>query len=132
MSSFQDIINSRLVQKITQDSETIIQSEDVLSVHVTNQNKEASCFFNVVYETTDQQVANTSLVDAWGNMEMALKGTIKIIGKNFERGKILHHIESGAGKFASADALLNTPFRNKWSNCFRIISLTNPFCNFLT
>jgi polysaccharide export outer membrane protein len=48
---------------------------------------EASSFFNVIGETTDQQVANTYLVNASGEIEMALIGTVSIAGSTTESAK---------------------------------------------
>ncbi|MBI1287890.1 MAG: polysaccharide export protein [Flavobacteriales bacterium] len=78
ISYFQDVSDSLSTQKISKGFEAVIQSGDILSVHVSSLSKEASSFFNVVGETTDQQVANTYLVDADGNIEMPLIGLIHV------------------------------------------------------
>ena len=80
ISYFQDVSDSLSIQKITKGFEAIIQPGDILSIHVTSLSKEASSFFNVVGETTDQQVANTYLVDALGNIEIPLIGMINVAG----------------------------------------------------
>lgn len=80
ISYFQDITDSLSIQKISHDFEAVIQSGDILSIHVTSLSNEASSFFNVVGETTDQQVANTYLVNARGEIEMPLIGTIRVDG----------------------------------------------------
>ncbi|MGB1318127.1 MAG: hypothetical protein ACPG5W_07965, partial [Flavobacteriales bacterium] len=59
ISYFQDVSDSLSIQKISQGFEAVIQTGDLLSIHVTSLSQEASSFFNVVGETTDQQVANT-------------------------------------------------------------------------
>lgn len=78
ISYFQDVSDSLSTQTITRDFEAIIQPGDILSVHVSSLSKEASSFFNVVGETSDQQVANTYLVDADGRIEMPLIGGIQV------------------------------------------------------
>ncbi len=88
ISYFQDISDTLSVQKITRDFEAIIQGGDILSIHVTSLSKEASSFFNVVGETTDQQVANTYLVNAAGNIEMPLIGTVQVSGKSTQEAKL--------------------------------------------
>jgi len=87
ISYFQDVSDSLSIQKISQDFEAIIQSGDILSIHVTSLSQEASSFFNVVGETTDQQVANTYLVNASGNIEMPLIGAISVAGTSSEAAK---------------------------------------------
>lgn len=81
ISYFQDISDSITVQRITQEFEARIVTGDILSVHVSSLSAEASSFFNVVGEKTDQQVANTYLVDAGGNIEMPLIGTVNVAGR---------------------------------------------------
>ncbi|MCB0755958.1 MAG: polysaccharide export protein [Flavobacteriales bacterium] len=80
ISYFQDISDSLSVQKITQGFEARIAAGDILSIHVSSLSAEASSFFNVVGEETDQQVANTYLVDADGNIEMPLIGSVQVGG----------------------------------------------------
>lgn len=80
ISYFQDIQDSLTTQSITKDFDALIQPGDILSVHVSSLSKEASSFFNVVGETTDEQVANTYLVDAQGNIEMPLIGNVNLLG----------------------------------------------------
>lgn len=80
ISYFQDVSDSLSVQKISQDFEAVIQTGDLLSIHVTSLSQEASSFFNVEGERTDQQVANTYLVDGSGNIEMPLIGEILVAG----------------------------------------------------
>ena len=63
---------------MTQGFEAVIQSGDILSIHVSSLSKEASVFFNVIGERTDEQVANTYLVDASGAIEIPLIGIIKV------------------------------------------------------
>ncbi len=89
ISYFQDVSDSLSVQAITQDFEAVVQAGDILSIHVTSLSKEASSFFNVVGENTDQQVANTYLVDAAGNIEMPLIGTVKVGGVSSQVAKFL-------------------------------------------
>ena len=81
ISYFQDISDTLTTQGINRNFEAILQSGDLLSIHVTSLSKEASSFFNVIGETTDQQVANTYLVDASGNIEMPLIGEVEVAGK---------------------------------------------------
>lgn len=78
ISYFQDVSDSTSVQNITKDFEAKIQEGDLLSIHVTSLSKEASSFFNVIGESTDQQVANTYLVDASGIIEMPLIGEVQV------------------------------------------------------
>jgi len=80
ISYFQDVSDSLSIQKISRGFEAVIQPGDILSIHVTSLSKEASSFFNVVGETTDEQVANTYLVDALGNIEIPLIGVISVAG----------------------------------------------------
>lgn len=87
ISYFQDIADTLSVQKITQEFEAIIQSGDLLSIHVTSLSTEASSFFNVQGERTDQQVANTYLVDASGNIEMPLIGKVLVAGSTSQEAK---------------------------------------------
>lgn len=87
ISYFQDLEDVVSIQKITQDFKAVIQSGDILSIHVTSLSKEASSFFNVVGENGDQQVANTYLVDASGNIEMPLIGTVTVIGSTTQEAK---------------------------------------------
>lgn len=89
ISYFQDISDSLSVQAITQDFEAIIQPGDILSIHVTSLSSEASSFFNVIGETSDHQVANTYLVNASGNIEMPLIGTVKVAGVSSQVAKFL-------------------------------------------
>lgn len=78
ISYFQDIEDSLTTQPVTKDFEAIIQPGDILSVHVSSLSKEASSFFNVVGETTDEQVANTYLVSGRGDIEMPLIGSVEV------------------------------------------------------
>ena len=87
ISYFQDIADTLSIQKITQDFEAVIQAGDIVSIHVTSLSEEASSFFNVTGERTDQQVANTYLVDASGNIEMPLIGAVNIAGETSQRAK---------------------------------------------
>lgn len=87
ISYFQDIADSLSIQQITKDFEAIIQPGDILSVHVTSLSQEASSFFNVVGETSDQQVANTYLVSAAGEIEMPLIGSIELVGKTSQEAR---------------------------------------------
>lgn len=80
ISYFQDISDSITVQRISQQFEARIVAGDILSIHVSSLSAEASSFFNVVGEETDQQVANTYLVDADGNIEMPLIGVVPVGG----------------------------------------------------
>lgn len=80
ISYFQDISDTISTQRITQEFEAIIQPGDILSIHVTSLSVEASSFFNVQGEKTDQQVANTYLVDATGTIEMPLIGEVDVAG----------------------------------------------------
>lgn len=88
ISYFQDISDSISLQKITQDFQAVIQEGDILSIHVTSLSPEASSFFNVVGENGDQQVANTYLVDASGEIEMPLIGAVKVEGKTSQEAKL--------------------------------------------
>jgi len=72
---------------INQSFEARIQTGDLLSIHITSLSKEASSFFNVIGEDTDQQVANTYLVDGAGNIEMPLIGSISVSGKSTQVAK---------------------------------------------
>ena len=72
---------------MTQGFEAVIQSGDILSIHVSSLSKEASSFFNVIGERTDEQVANTYLVDASGVIEIPLIGTIKVAGMTTQTAK---------------------------------------------
>lgn len=87
ISYFQDLEDAISVQKITKDFEAVIQAGDILSIHVTSLSQEASSFFNVVGENGDQQVANTYLVDAAGNIEMPLIGTVNVTGSTTQEAK---------------------------------------------
>lgn len=87
ISYFQDITDSLSVQKITQGFEAVIQSGDILSIHVSSLSKEASSFFNVIGEKTDEQVANTYLVDAYGLIELPLIGPVKVSGLTTQYAK---------------------------------------------
>lgn len=89
ISYFQDIEDTLTVQSITKDFEAVIQSGDIISVHVSSLSKEASSFFNVIGERTDEQVANTYLVDAIGAIEMPLIGSVVIAGKTSQEAKLL-------------------------------------------
>ncbi|HAP68270.1 MAG TPA: sugar transporter [Flavobacteriales bacterium] len=81
ISYFQDVSDSLSIQKITKDFEAVIQPGDILSIHVSSLSPEASSFFNVVGETSDQQVANTYLVSAAGNVEIPLIGSVTVAQK---------------------------------------------------
>lgn len=87
ISYFQDVSDSTSAQKITRSFEAVIQSGDILSIHVSSLSQEASSFFNVVGETTDQQVANTYLVNASGDIEMPLIGIVNVSGRTTEAAK---------------------------------------------
>lgn len=87
ISYFQDISDSTAVQQITQKFQAVIQPGDILSIYVTSLSKEASSFFNLVGESTDQQVANTYLVDASGNIEMPLVSSVNVAGMTTEEAK---------------------------------------------
>jgi len=87
ISYFQDISDTISTQPISHNFEARIQSGDLLSIHVTSLSKEASSFFNVEGEITDKQVANTYLVDAAGNIEMPLIGSITVAGKSTQIAK---------------------------------------------
>ncbi|MFT7153322.1 MAG: polysaccharide export outer membrane protein [Alteromonas macleodii] len=87
ISYFQDISDTISTQPINQEFEASIQSGDLLSIHVTSLSKAASSFFNVSGEAIDQQVANTYLVDAVGNIEMPLIGSIEVAGKSTQIAK---------------------------------------------
>lgn len=89
ISYFQDIEDTLTIQNITKDFEAIIQTGDIISVHVSSLSKEASSFFNVVGERTDEQVANTYLVDASGSIEMPLIGAVSIAGKTSQEAKLI-------------------------------------------
>jgi polysaccharide export outer membrane protein len=88
ISYFQDVMDTLSIQKITRGFEAIIQPGDILSIHVTSLSQEASSFFNVVGESTDQQVANTYLVNASGSIEMPLIGTVKVSDRTTEVAKL--------------------------------------------
>lgn len=89
ISYFQDISDTLTTQKITREFEAVIQPGDILSIHVSSLSKEASSFFNIVGETTDQQVANTYLVSPSGTIEMPLVGPIGVAGRTSENAKSL-------------------------------------------
>jgi len=89
ISYFQDVLDSVSTQTITQNFEAVIQSGDIISIHVTSLSAEASSFFNVVGENSDQQVANTYLVNAAGNIEMPLIGPVKVEGSTTQIAKYL-------------------------------------------
>ena len=89
ISYFQDVSDTLTTQKIGQDFQAIIQPGDIVSIHVTSLSKEASSFFNVVGETSDQQVANTYLVDAAGQIEVPLVGPVTIAGSTSQQAKNL-------------------------------------------
>jgi polysaccharide export outer membrane protein len=89
ISYFQDLQDSISIQKITKDFEAVIQAGDILSIHVTSLSQEASSFFNVVGENGDKQVANTYLVDAGGNIEMPLIGTVSVVGSTTQEAKAI-------------------------------------------
>ena len=89
ISYFQDIADTLSTQSITKDFEAVIQTGDIISVHVSSLSKEASSFFNVIGERTDEQVANTYLVDATGAIEMPLIGSVVIAGKTSQQAKAL-------------------------------------------
>jgi len=80
ISYFQDISDTLSIQQITKDFEAHIAAGNILSIHVSSLSAEASSFFNVIGEETDQQVANTYLVDANGDIEMPLIGTVSVGG----------------------------------------------------
>jgi polysaccharide export outer membrane protein len=109
ISYFQDISDSLSVQKISTDFEAVVQSGDILSVHVSSLSKEASSFFNVVGETSDQQVANTYLVDANGQIEMPLIGSIKVGGLTTQEAK--QNMKALLSKYL-ADPTVNIRIRN--------------------
>ncbi len=109
ISYFQDIGDTLSIQKISRDFEAVIQSGDILSIHVTSLSNEASSFFNVIGETTDQQVANTYLVNASGEIEMPLIGSVPIAGKTSESGKQL--IKEKLQKYL-VDPTVNLRIRN--------------------
>ena len=87
ISYFQDISDSASVQSILQEYEAIIQPGDIVSIHVSSLSDEASNFFNATGERTDEQVANTYLVDASGNIEMPLIGEVNISGMTSQIAK---------------------------------------------
>lgn len=89
ISYFQDISDSVSTQKITREFEAVIQAGDILSIHVSSLSKEASSFFNIVGETTDEQVANTYLVSPSGTIEMPLIGSVNVSGLTSENAKAL-------------------------------------------
>lgn len=97
ISYFQDIGDSLSRETITQDFEAVIQPGDLLSIHVTSLSKEASSFFNVVGEDSDQQVANTYLVDADGEIEIPLIGAVTVSGKTTQEAKA--EIKERLGKY---------------------------------
>ena len=97
ISYFQDIGDTLSVERITQDFEAIIQPGDLLSIHVTSLSKEASSFFNVVGEYSDQQVANTYLVDSDGEIEIPLIGPVNVSGSTTQEAKAL--IKEKLGKY---------------------------------
>jgi len=109
ISYFQDVSDTLSVQKITQDFEAIIQPGDILSIHVTSLSSEASSFFNVVGESTDEQVANTYLVNAAGSIEMPLIGPVKVSGNSSQVAKYL--IKNKLDKYL-VDPTVNLRIRN--------------------
>lgn len=109
ISYFQDVSDSLSIQNITKDFESIIQPGDILSIHVTSLSPEASSFFNVIGETTDQQVANTYLVNAVGDIEMPLIGIIDVAGKTTQNAKVI--IKDKLQKYLS-NPTINLRIRN--------------------
>ena len=80
ISYFQDVSDTLTMQKISREFEAVIHAGDILSIHVTSLSAEASSFFNIQGESTDQQVANTYLVDAFGMIELPLIGEVSVEG----------------------------------------------------
>lgn len=109
ISYFQDITDAATVQKITQGFEARIVAGDILSIHVSSLSVEASSFFNAVGEETDQQVANTYLVDANGIIEMPLIGAITVGGKTGMEAK--NAIREKLNKYLT-DPTVNVRIRN--------------------
>ena len=89
ISYFQDISDTLSVQPITHGFEAVIQSGDMVSVHVTSLSQEASSFFNSLEEQTGRLVPNTYLVDASGVIEMPLIGSVKISESTTQVAKFL-------------------------------------------
>lgn len=109
ISYFQDISDTLSVQKITKEFEAIIQTGDILSIHVTSLSAEASSFFNVQGERTDEQVANTYLADASGMIEMPLIGEVKVAGLTVQIAK--QRIKQKLEKYL-VDPTVNLRIRN--------------------
>lgn len=109
ISYFQDISDSVTVERISQQFEARIDEGDILSIHVSSLSAEASSFFNVVGENTDQQVANTYLVDAEGNVEMPLIGAVSVSGLTGIEAK--NKIKSKLNKYL-IDPTVNVRIRN--------------------
>lgn len=109
ISYFQDISDSLSVQAITQNFEAIIQPGDILSIHVTSLSPEASSFFNIIGENSDQQIANTYLVNSSGNIEMPLIGAVKVAGVSTQVAKFL--VKQKLEKYL-VDATVNLRIRN--------------------
>lgn len=109
ISYFQDITDSTSVQKITRSFEAVIQAGDILSIHVSSLSREASSFFNVTGETTDEQVANTYLVNTAGEIEMPLVGTVSVAGLTTRMAKQL--IRTKLEKYLT-DPTVNLRIRN--------------------
>jgi polysaccharide export outer membrane protein len=82
---FQDVSDSLSSQQISKQFEAIIQPGDILSIHVSSLSPEASSFFNVIGESSNQEVANTYLVNASGMVEMPLIGSIQLGGSTTEQ-----------------------------------------------
>lgn len=109
ISYFQDVSDSITVQRISQQFEAKIDDGDILSIHVSSLSAEASSFFNVVGEESDKQVANTYLVDANGNIEMPLIGSVKVGGLTGIEAK--NQIKSKLDKYL-IDPSVNVRIRN--------------------
>ncbi len=109
ISYFQDISDSLSIQQITKGFEARIAAGDILSIHVSSLSAEASSFFNVVGEESDQQVANTYLVDANGRIEMPLIGSVDVGGKTGIEAK--NAIKEKLNKYL-VDPTVNVRIRN--------------------
>jgi polysaccharide export outer membrane protein len=97
ISYFQDISDTLTIQPIKQEYEASIQPGDIISVLVTSLSQEASSFFNSIEEETGKLVPNTYLVDASGNIEMPLIGSVKISENTTQVAKFL--IRNKLGKY---------------------------------
>lgn len=80
ISYFQNLSDTTTVQAINQSFDAIIQSGDIISVHVTSLSKDASTFFNSIDDKGVEGPISTYLVSSSGTIDMPLVGAIKVSG----------------------------------------------------